>query len=294
MAQALSENSDFEVLEPVSQSVPLVFNSPHSGRRYPQGFLDSSRLDALGIRRSEDHYVDELFSVAPALGAPMLVAHFPRAWLDVNREPYELDPRMFDGPLPSFANSSSIRVAGGLGTIPRVVAENMEIYRHRFPVEEALERVETVYKPYHAKLRQLVVRTHVAFGFAVLIDCHSMPGNIRVSGSGIRPDFIIGDRYGTSASGELSRVAMRLIEDMGFSVVRNKPYAGGFITEHYGRPAKGLHALQIEVNRGLYVDETTLAKKPDFAVLQTAISAFLQDFCEHVEEYAADRALAAE
>jgi N-formylglutamate deformylase len=128
----------------------------------------------------------------------------------------------------------------------------------------------------------------------VLIDCHSMPGNIRVSGSGLRPDFIIGDRYGTSASGELSRTAMRLLEDMGFSVVRNKPYAGGFITEHYGRPAKGLHALQIEVNRGLYVDETTLAKKPDFAVLQTAIAAFLQDFSDHVEDYAADRALAAE
>ena len=141
MAEASSENSDFEVLEPVSQSVPLVFNSPHSGRRYPQGFLDGSRLDALGIRRSEDHYVDELFSVAPALGAPMLVAHFPRAWLDVNREPYELDPRMFDGPLPSFANIGSIRVAGGLGTIPRVVAENMEIYRGRFPVAEALARI---------------------------------------------------------------------------------------------------------------------------------------------------------
>ncbi|MFC6444984.1 N-formylglutamate amidohydrolase [Shinella zoogloeoides] len=294
MAEASSENSDFEVLEPVSQSVPLVFNSPHSGRRYPQGFLDGSRLDALGIRRSEDHYVDELFSVAPALGAPMLVAHFPRAWLDVNREPYELDPRMFDGPLPSFANIGSIRVAGGLGTIPRVVAENMEIYRHRLPVEAALERIETVYKPYHARLRQLVVRTHVAFGLAVLVDCHSMPGNIRVSGSGIRPDFIIGDRYGTSASGELSRVAMRLLEDMGFSVVRNKPYAGGFITEHYGRPAKGLHALQIEVNRGLYIDEATLVKRPDFAVMQTAISAFLQDFSDYVEEYAADRALAAE
>ena len=294
MAADASENSDFEVLEPVSQRVPLVFNSPHSGRRYPQAFLAGSRLDALGIRRSEDHYVDELFSVAPALGAPMLVAHFPRAFLDVNREPYELDPRMFDGALPSYANISSIRVAGGLGTVPRVVAENMEIYRHRLPVEEALARVETIYKPYHACLRRLIVRTHVAFGFAVLVDCHSMPGNIRVSGSGMRPDFIIGDRYGTSASAELSGGATRLLEAMGFSVVRNKPYAGGFITEHYGRPAKGLHALQIEVNRGLYVDETTLARKPDFAVLQAAISGFLRDFSSYVEEYAADTALAAE
>ena len=290
----IAERELFEVLEPPIQRIPFVFNSPHSGRSYPQSFLDQSRLDAVSIRRSEDHYVDELFQNATFLGAPMLLAHFPRAFLDVNREPYELDPRMFEGSLPPYANVSSMRVAGGLGTVPRVVAENMEIYRHRFPVEEALDRVENVYKPYHACLRRLVVRTHVAFGFAVLIDCHSMPGNIRVAGSGMRPDFIIGDRYGTSASGELSRVAMRLLEDMGFSVVRNKPYAGGFITEHYGRPAKGLHALQIEVNRGLYVDETTLAKRPDFAVLQTAISAFLQDFSDHVEEYAADRALAAE
>ncbi|MCP8894261.1 N-formylglutamate amidohydrolase [Shinella daejeonensis] len=294
MTEGPSENRDFEVLEPAGQSVPLVFNSPHSGRRYPGAFLERSRLDGLAIRRSEDHYVDELFSVAPALGAPMLVAHFPRAWLDVNREPYELDPRMFDGSLPSYANIGSMRVAGGLGTVPRVVAENMEIYRHRLPVEEALERIETVYKPYHACLRQLLVRTHVAFGLAVLIDCHSMPGNIRVSGSGLRPDFIIGDRYGTSASAELSLTAMRLLEDMGFCVVRNKPYAGGFITEHYGRPAKGLHALQIEVNRSLYVDETTLVRKPDFPVLQAAISAFLKDFSDCVEEYAADRSLAAE
>lgn len=294
MTEGPSENRDFEVLEPAGQSVPLVFNSPHSGRRYPGAFLERSRLDGLAIRRSEDHYVDELFSVAPALGAPMLVAHFPRAWLDVNREPYELDPRMFDGSLPSYANIGSMRVAGGLGTVPRVVAENMEIYRHRLPVEEALERIETVYKPYHACLRQLLVRTHVAFGLAVLIDCHSMPGNIRVSGSGVRPDFIIGDRYGTSASAELSLTAMRLLEDMGFCVVRNKPYAGGFITEHYGRPAKGLHALQIEVNRSLYVDETTLVRKPDFPVLQAAISAFLKDFSDCVEEYAADRSLAAE
>lgn len=294
MTDGPSENRDFEVLEPAGQSVPLVFNSPHSGRRYPGAFLERSRLDGLAIRRSEDHYVDELFSVAPALGAPMLVAHFPRAWLDVNREPYELDPRMFDGSLPSYANIGSMRVAGGLGTVPRVVAENMEIYRHRLPVEEALERIETVYKPYHACLRQLLVRTHVAFGLAVLIDCHSMPGNIRVSGSGLRPDFIIGDRYGTSASAELSLTAMRLLEDMGFCVVRNKPYAGGFITEHYGRPAKGLHALQIEVNRSLYVDETTLVRKPDFPVLQAAISAFLKDFSDCVEEYAADRSLAAE
>lgn len=293
MAPEFSEKGLFEVLEPASQTLPLVFNSPHSGRAYPQGFVRDSRLDAHSLRRSEDHYVDSLFNAATALGAPMLLAHFPRAFLDVNREPYELDPRMFDGPLPPYANVSSMRVAGGLGTIPRVVAENMEIYQRRMPVSEALERIENIYKPYHACLRSLIVRTHVQFGFAVLVDCHSMPGNIRVAGE--RPDFIIGDRYGTSAAGDLSRTLVRLFEDMGFVVARNKPYAGGFITEHYGRPAKGLHALQIEVNRALYVDESTLRKKPEFDAVQSGISWALAEFASYVDKYASDEsALAAE
>ncbi|MBD9373515.1 N-formylglutamate amidohydrolase [Rhizobium sp. ARZ01] len=293
MAPELSENGLFEVLEPVSQTIPLVFNSPHSGRAYPQGFVRDSRLDALSIRRSEDHYVDELFHAAPGLGAPFLLAHFPRAFLDVNREPYELDPRMFEGSLPPYANVSSMRVAGGLGTIPRIVAENMEIYQRRMPVGEALERVENIYKPYHACLRSLIVQTHLKFGFSVLVDCHSMPGNIRVAG-GTRPDFIIGDRYGTSAAGDLSRTLVRLFEDMGFIVARNKPYAGGFITEHYGRPAKGLHALQIEVNRALYVDETTLEKKPEFESVRAGITRALSEFAGYVDKYASDSALAAE
>ncbi|MGH6809631.1 MAG: N-formylglutamate amidohydrolase, partial [Ensifer adhaerens] len=214
----ITERELFEVLEPASQRIPFVFNSPHSGRSYPQAFLDQSRLDALAIRRSEDHYVDELFQNAMFLGAPMLLAHFPRAFLDVNREPYELDPRMFDGPVPPHANISSMRVAGGLGTVPRLVAENMEIYRGRFPVEEALARIETIYKPYHATLRKLIARTHVQFGLSVLIDCHSMPGNVLLPGSAQRPDFIIGDRYGTSAAAELSRMAVDLLQQLGYTV----------------------------------------------------------------------------
>ena len=146
--QGLQNESDlFEVREPEIQRIPFVFNSPHSGRRYPVSFVERSRLDPSSLRRSEDHYVDELFGAATDLGAPLLMAHFPRAFIDVNREPYELDPRMFDGALPPFANIGSVRVAGGLGTIPRIVAENMEIYAHRLPVEEGLERVETIYKP---------------------------------------------------------------------------------------------------------------------------------------------------
>lgn len=284
----------FEVFEPERHRIPFVFNSPHSGRRYAPQFLQQSRLDALAIRRSEDHYVDQLFASACALGAPMLIAHFPRAYLDVNREPYELDPRMFDGPLPSYVNRNSMRVAGGLGTIPRIVAENMEIYRNRIPVDDALNRIESLYKPYHACLRKLIARAHVRFGYAVLIDCHSMPGNIRLSGNGMKPDFIIGDRYGTSASAELSRLAMKVLQDLGFNVARNKPYAGGFITEHYGRPARGLHALQIEVNRGLYIDETNLVRKPGFDALARQIGIFLATLSDLVVSQSGPSALAAE
>lgn len=284
----------FEVHEPAVHSIPFVYNSPHSGRCYPVSFLESSRLNAYEIRRSEDHYVDELFAGATDIGAPMLKANFPRAYLDVNREPYELDPRMFEGALPSYANIGSMRVAGGLGTVPRIVAENMDIYAHRLPVDEGISRIEGIYKPYHACLRKLVSRTHAHFGMAVLIDCHSMPGNIRLASSNIRPDVIIGDRYGTSASAEISRAALYFLEELGFTAVCNKPYAGGFITEHYGRPVRSLHALQIEVSRALYVDEKTLLKTAEFHAVQSALDTFMRHLSAFVSEYAIDMAFAAE
>ncbi|MCX5496809.1 N-formylglutamate amidohydrolase [Kaistia dalseonensis] len=254
----------FEVIAPAEQRIPFVFNSPHSGRDYPASFLAASRLDERTIRRSEDTFVDELFSSVVPLGAPLMRAHFPRAWLDVNREPYELDPRMFDGELPPYANVRSLRVAGGLGTIARVVSENVEIYADQIPVAEALARIETVYKPYHDRLRALMAETHQHFGFVVLVDCHSMPSSIRTAPLRVRADFVIGDRYGASCAPELSEGAYSFLTDAGYSVARNKPYAGGFITEHYGRPLRGLHALQIEVNRGLYMNERNFQKNIDF------------------------------
>jgi N-formylglutamate amidohydrolase len=257
----------FEVLHPAEQSVPFVFNSPHSGRHYPDAFLRASRLDKIAIRRSEDAFVDELFQRVVSLGAPLLKARFPRAYLDVNREPYELDPKMYDDRLPSYANIRSIRVAGGLGTIARVVGEAQEIYQGRLCVREALTRIETIYKPYHQTLRRLLAQTHVAFGYAVLIDCHSMPSAIKTTDGGPRPDFILGDRYGTSCAAQLVDAATEALRDMGYRVSRNKPYAGGFITEHYGRPVKGLHALQVEINRGLYMDETKTLKHAGFDAL---------------------------
>lgn len=284
----------FEIHQPMQQTESFVFNSPHSGRVYPEAFLKMSRLDRMAIRRSEDYFVDELFARVVQLGAPMQVAQFPRCWLDVNREPYELDPRMFDGPLPAFANIGSLRVAGGLGTIPRLVAENMDIYRGRLSVEEGLSRIEAVYRPYHASLRRLIAQTHVRFGKAILIDCHSMPASVRVAGGTRRPDIIIGDRYGASADHDLSHAAVSILSGLGYHVVRNKPYAGGFITEHYGRPARGLHALQIEINRGLYVDEARLEKTSGFDLLKADLSEFAGDLMAYVRAGLSDDRLAAE
>ncbi|MES0811887.1 N-formylglutamate amidohydrolase [Roseibium sp. SCPC15] len=267
----------FDVLCPADQRLPYVFNSPHSGRQYSKDFLASSRLDENSIRRSEDAYVDDLFAHVVPLGAPLLRAHFPRAYLDVNREPYELDPKMFDGRLPTYANIRSIRVAGGLGTVAKIVSENHEIYRHRLPVEEALNRVEEIYKPYHTTLRRLLAQTHVTFGYAVLIDCHSMPSSVKCQTTDTRPDFVLGDRYGTSCNSDLTDFAYSILKNLGFNVSRNKPYAGGFITEHYGRPASGLHALQIEINRGLYMDETTHQPSVGFGDLFNALREFARE-----------------
>ncbi|WP_425351304.1 N-formylglutamate amidohydrolase [Kumtagia ephedrae] len=267
----------FEIRAAAEQRVPFVFNSPHSGRYYPERFLAMTRLDATAIRRSEDSYVDELFGGAVALGAPLLAANFPRAYLDVNREPWELDPRMFHEPVPSFANIRSARVAGGLGTIPKLVGEGLDIYPSRLPLGEALGRIEGVYKPYHDTLKRLLAETHSRFGYAVLVDCHSMPASIRVGDSGIRPDFIVGDRFGASASASFVEVVISLLSTMGYTVAHNKPYAGGFITEHYGRPARSLHALQIEINRGLYMNERTFQKSPGFDALADDLSRFSAD-----------------
>ncbi|MBM1171896.1 N-formylglutamate amidohydrolase [Microvirga arabica] len=257
----------FTVTEPAMQTIPFVFNVPHAGAIYPASFLASSRLDAVALRRSEDAFVDELFASVMALGAPLMTAHFPRAFLDLNREPYELDSRMFDGRLPSFANTRSMRVAGGLGTIPRIVADGQEIYRSHLPVDEALHRVEWLYKPYHRTLRHLVRRTSQLFGHAVLIDCHSMPSSSVSREDGVKADIVLGDRYGTSCATLLIDLVEAALRGRGYTVVRNKPYAGGFITEHYGEPALGRHALQIEINRALYMDERSMAKKTAFPVL---------------------------
>ena len=296
MRPAIADEFDppFLVAEPASQTVPFVFNAPHAGAVYPSSFLTESRLDALALRRSEDAYVDELFSPMSTLGAPVMAARFPRALLDLNREPYELDPRMFEGRLPPFANTRSMRVAGGLGTIPRIVADGQEIYRGRVSVDEALRRIEWLYKPYHRTLRQLVNRTASLFGHAVLIDCHSMPSTSVSRDDGLKADIVLGDRYGTSCVGVLTDLVDVTLRAKGYSVTRNKPYAGGFITEHYGEPALGRHALQIEINRALYMDERTMTKRPGFETLLWDLAQVFDIVTQEIEGDLTPRRIAAE
>ncbi|MCQ8783306.1 N-formylglutamate amidohydrolase [Mangrovibrevibacter kandeliae] len=262
----------FEVLSPPRPTAPFVFSSPHSGRAYPLEFLQASRLGSEAIRRSEDLFVDQLFDFVPALGAPLLHARFPRAFLDLNREPFELDPRMFAEELPSFVNTSSVRVAGGLGTIPRIVAEREDIYRSKLTVAEGLERIERYYVPYHDTLSRLLRDTQARFGLAILIDCHSMPSTVRTLPGGRRPDIVLGDRFGTSASSRIVGLFAGHLAERGYDVALNKPYAGGYITERYGRPAAGLHCIQIEINRGLYADERRFVPHEGLAELRRRLS----------------------
>lgn len=283
----------FDRLLPKEIRAPVLFDAPHSGSDYPAAFLAESRLDRQRIRMSEDAHVDALFVSCVEAGMPMLRARFPRAYVDVNREPYELDPRMFEGRLPTGANTRSPRVACGLGTVPRMVSETEEIYGRRIPVAEALQRIDGLYRPYHVALDEMLDGLEADFGRAVLIDCHSMPTAPQTAGAaGV--DVVLGDRHGTSCHPALTDVVSSLFRAAGYRVARNRPYAGGFITEHHGRPGRGRHALQIEVARGLYMNERTLEPNGGFAVLACDIEGIVREIARSWRILFTDDALAAE
>jgi len=253
----------WDLASPREQSMPVVFASPHSGTAYSQAFVASSRLTPLALRKSEDSYVDELFAGVADKGAPLLKALFPRAYVDPNREPFELDPSMFEDALPDYANTRSPRIAAGLGTIARVVANGEEIYQGKLAFAEALKRVNEFYRPYHGALKRLIEGTLARFGVCFLIDCHSMPsigGPMDEDAGRRRFDIVLGDCHGTSCAPALVGLVERLLSEAGYQVVRNHPYAGGFTTRHYGAPAGRVHALQIEINRALYMNEATLER----------------------------------
>jgi N-formylglutamate amidohydrolase len=253
---------------------PLVFASPHSGRWYPDDMMAATALDAQALRRSEDALVDDLIAQAPELGAALISARYARAYIDLNREAFELDPGMFADELPEFAKARTARVAAGLGAIARVVSEGQEIYARKLTFAEARWRIEGAHRPYHAALERLIAEAHKAHGFAILIDWHSMPAAAAKVGGRERPcDIVLGDRFGAACAGVLTLRVERELEAMGYRVARNTPYAGGYTTEHYGRPARRIHALQIEINRALYLDEAKLTPTAGFERLQVDMAA---------------------
>jgi N-formylglutamate amidohydrolase len=248
---------------------PLVFASPHSGRLYPDDMMAAAALDALAIRRSEDAYVDALIGAAPDLGAALISANLARAYIDMNREAFELDQAMFADELPDFARGRTARVAAGLGAIARVVSEGQEIYARKLTFAEAKSRIEGAHAPYHAALVRLIGEAHAAHGYAILIDWHSMPAAAaRAGGRDEACDIVLGDRFGAACAGQITQKVERELEAMGYRVARNAPYAGGYTTEHYGRPGRRTHALQIEISRALYLDEMTLKPTAGFEKLQ--------------------------
>ncbi len=262
----------YVILHPVRQTVPMVLASPHSGRSYAAEFLRSARLGPLDLRRSEDTFVEELFAGAVAHGAPMLCAQFPRAYCDPNREAWELDPAMFADKLPDWVNTTSPRVGAGLGTIARVVTSGEAIYRGKLRFVEAQQRVSAYWQPYHDALAALIAQTQAQFGACLLIDCHSMPAsNSRFA----EPDFVLGDAHGTACMPRVTTLAEAVLSNFSYRVRRNDPYAGGYVTRHYGRPREGVHALQVEVARRLYMSEATLEKSAPFTLLQQQLGTFI-------------------
>ncbi|MBP7670472.1 MAG: N-formylglutamate amidohydrolase [Ferrovibrio sp.] len=265
--------------QPQGKRSGLVVSSPHSGAEYPADFRDMSRLDPVTLRKSEDAFVHELVNAAPSLGAPLLEALFPRAYCDPNREPYELDPAMFSDPLPGHVTTRSSKISAGLGTIAKVVAGGQEIYRDKLPFSEAERRVETLWRPYHGALRQLLDAAHDSAGAALLLDCHSMPsvGGANMPDHGQRrADMVLGDFHGVSCPGRLVDRVEAYLRERGFGVARNKPYAGGFITQHYTRREAGFHTLQIEINRDLYMDEQKIERNAGFERVRAAMTGLIE------------------
>lgn len=268
----------FLVHRPARQTAPFVYNTPHSGRYYPPDLLAATHLTESALRSSEDCMVDRLFAAAPTLGAPLFAVQYARAYVDCNRERHELDPALFDGPLPADANVRSDRVRAGLGTIPAVVAANRAIYRRPIPIEDGLARIARVYEPTHDGLSALLAETRESFGHVVLIDCHSMPSG-RTFGRFAprqRDDIVLGDCHGQSCAPELSRAAAAILRELGYQVALNIPYSGGYNTQHYGRPRFGMHALQIEINRALYMDERSYNPTARFERVAEDLARFME------------------
>lgn len=273
-------NSPFRLRAPKIQTTSVVFSSPHSGRDYAQDFLEKSVLDGLAIRSSEDAFVDELFAPALEFGAPLLTATVPRAYVDLNRSADELDPALVEGVRRTTHNP---RITSGLGVIPRVVSNGRAIYRGKLSMAEADARIESSWRPYHTALKSMLDATHTRFGEAVLVDCHSMPHEavdcIARAGAK-RPDVVIGDRFGASADGAIVDRIEEAFSAAGLHVIRNAPFAGAYVTQHYGRPSRRQHAIQIEIDRAIYMDEKTIRPNAGFDAFRRLLRSVICDLTE--------------
>lgn len=261
----------FRIVSPETWRSGVIFASPHSGQSYPDSLCERSALSASQLRRNEDMFVDQLFSAVPGLGAPLLCATFPRCFVDVNRAPGELPKRWAQRKAPK---PETVRAKAGLGVIPTHIGERLPIYKDAISRDDAHARLHFLYEPYHTALAELLEESNARFGQALLIDCHSMPG-FSAMGSR-RPDIVLGDRFGRSCQPETLNRVRRLFQDHGYSVAVNYPYAGGYVTDHYGRPDAGSEALQIEINRDLYLNPVTFSPKPGYRRLHKTLSAIAQ------------------
>ncbi len=263
--------SAFEVSYPEKAQSCVVFASPHSGREYPWSLLRSSVLDEVTIRSSEDAFVDQLFDCAPQFGAAFLKAGAPRAFVDLNRSCDELDPALIEGVRRRGHNP---RVASGLGVIPRVVANGRAIYRGKISMLEAKRRLDEYWHPYHDTLQALLDQALRQHGQAVLIDCHSMPHEAvqGIARSGAkRPEIVLGDRFGAAAGADIVDRVEAAFSAAGFIVTRNAPFAGAYVAQAYGRPSRRQHAVQVEIDRGIYMDETLVRPSAHFADVQRTL-----------------------
>ena len=283
----------FTLRQPRQRTTCVVFSSPHSGAAYPAEFLAQSLLDAKTIRSSEDAFVDELFAAAPDFGAPLLAARTPRAYVDLNRGIEELDPALIDG---VGRRAHNPRVSSGLGVIPRVVSNGRAIYRGKISKVEADARLKDNWVPYHAELKRLLTEAKRRFGEAILIDCHSMPHEALDPVSppgGPRPDVVLGDRFGAAASHELVDRIESIFSGAGLIVARNTPFAGAYITQSYGRPTQNCHAVQVEIDRSLYMDERLICRRPDFEAFKKLMTSAVAAIAE-IGRPAQEQPLAAE
>ncbi len=271
----------FVVSLPARLASPLVVASPHSGRFYPQEFIAQSNLPEAVLRQSEDCFVDHLVACAPDLGVPLIAAQFPRVYVDPNREPAELDQEMFATRLGAPVNAVSPRVLAGLGVIPRLAANEQEIYGRKLDVAEAEQRLNLFYRPYHRALGELVAEAKRQFGLCVLLDCHSMPSagawmDGLHSRQRIDVDYVLGDCFGASCAERMTAAAESCLAERGAKVRRNNPYSGGYVAQAYGKPAQGVHVLQLEINRALYMDEAALLPATGFTVVQAAMAELIE------------------